>query len=345
MRKFDITKPDGKMRSEIQDKIDNLNKPRRSLGRLEDIAMQISLVQQTSSPKLTCPCHLLFGADHGIEHEGVSVSPRAVTWQQMINFSRGGGGVNVFSRQHGIKLRIIDVGVDHDLTPFTGIINRKIAPGTRDFLYEPAMNGEQFDEAINVGAEMTDLCKGDGCNIISIGEMGIANTSASAVWMHLLGGAPLEECIGAGAGLSGNGIEHKKEVLQNAVERYNALKEKPSPLSYFGGFEMIAAVGAMLRAAELKMTVLVDGFIMTACMLAASKLYPETLAYAVFCHCGDESGHRLMLDMMNARPILKLGLRLGEGTGALIAYPIIESAIIMINQMNNFKNAEIDKYF
>lgn len=345
MRTFNITKPNENLRSDIQNKIDNLNKPRHSLGMLEDIAMQICLVQQTLSPELQCPCHLLFGADHGIEREGVSVSPRSVTWQQMINFSRGGGGVNVFSRQHNIKLRIIDVGVDHDLTPFNNIIDRKIAPGTCDFLYGPAMTEEQFDKAIDTGAEMVDICKHDGCNIINIGEMGIANTSPSSIWMHLLGKVPLQECIGAGAGLSDEGIKHKREVLETAVERYKALKDEPSPLSYFGGFEMVAAIGAMLRAAEQKMIVLVDGFIMTACMLAASTLYPDVLSYAVFCHCGDESGHRRMLDIMNAQPILNIGLRLGEGTGALIAYPIIESAIAMINEMNNFENAKIDKYF
>ena len=330
------------------DKIDNLNKPKGSLGQLETLAEQICLIQQTLTPTLQHPCHLLFGGDHGIEREGVSVSPRDVTWQQMINFTRGGGGVNMFCRQHGFTLYIIDMGVDHDLTAYTDILNRKIAHGTKNFLYEPAMTEAQFNQAVETGCELVDRCHQDGCNVICMGEMGIANTSPSSIWMHLFGNIPLDECIGAGAGLNNPGLQHKREVLHKAVAHYIAHSDKENklePLLYFAGFEMAGAIGAMLRAAELKMTVMVDGFIMSACMLAASQLYPEVLHYAVFGHCGDESGHKRMLGLMHATPLLQLGMRLGEGTGALCAYPIIESAVRMVNEMNNFKNAHITKYF
>ena len=341
MRQFKITSPDEAMRPQIQEKIDNLNKPKGSLGRLEELAMQVCLIQQTLSPSLAHPCHLLLGGDHGIEREGVSVSPREVTWQQMINFTRGGGGVNMFCRQHGFHLRIVDVGVDYDLSHIDGIIDRKIARGTGNFLHEPAMTEDQFGEAVAIGADLVDECVKEGCRVLCIGEMGIANTSPSSIWMHLFCHIPLKDCIGAGAGLNSEGVRHKYEVLSQAVANY----QHGNPLAYFGGFEMIAAVGAMLRAAEQHLVILVDGFIMTACALAAIHLEPKSKDYMIFTHCGDESGHQLMLEAMQVKPLLKLGLRLGEGTGALCAFPIVDSAVRMMNEMNNFQNAAITKYF
>ena len=353
MKAFDIHPVDRSLQAAIQEKIDNLNKPKGSLGRLEELAMQVCLIQQTLEPSLAHPCHLLLGGDHGIEREGVSVSPREVTWQQMINFTRGGGGVNMFCRQHGFHLRIVDVGVDYDLSHVEGIIDRKIARGTKNFLYEPAMTEQEYDQAIQVGADLVDDCVAEGCRVLSIGEMGIANTSPSSIWMHLFGNIPLEDCIGAGAGLDTPGIRHKYEVLSLAVGNWQlAVSTNPEltansqqPIAYFGGFEMVAAIGAMLRAAEQHLIILVDGFIMTACAIAAIRLYPAAQDYMVFTHCGDESGHQRMLDIVGAKPLLHLGLRLGEGTGALCAFPIVDSAVRMMNEMNNFDNAQITKYF
>lgn len=355
MKTFDIQPTDKSIQAVIQEKIDNLNKPKGALGRLEELAMQICLIQQTLEPSLAHPCHLLLGGDHGIEHEGVSVSPREVTWQQMINFTRGGGGVNMFCRQHGFKLRIVDVGVDYDLSKVDGIIDRKIARGTKNFLYEPAMSEEEFDRAIQIGSDLVDDCAAEGCRILCIGEMGIGNTSPSSIWMSIFGNIPLKDCIGAGAGLNDDGIRHKYEVLSKAVSQWGQdtlchghVTKYPDPivtLRYFGGFEMIAAIGAMLRAAERHLVILVDGFIMTACAMAAIKLYPASQDYMIFTHCGDESGHKMMLDIIDAKPLLHLGLRLGEGTGALCAFPIIDSAVRMMNEMNNFDNAKITKYF
>jgi nicotinate-nucleotide--dimethylbenzimidazole phosphoribosyltransferase len=361
MRTFHITQPDTAILEPIRDKIDNLNKPKGSLGRLEELALQICYVQQTLTPRLSHPCHLLLGADHGIEREGVSVSPREVTWQQMKNFTCGGGGVNMFCRQHGFKLRIVDVGVDYDLSTTPGIINRKIARGTANFLYEPAMTEDQFNQAIDIGAALVDDCAAEGCNILCIGEMGIGNTSPSSIWLSLMAGIPLDECIGAGSGLNRQGIDHKRKVLSAAVERYKAFVGNASERSddtgtmgnsstetlirYFGGFEMVAAIGAMLRAGEKRMIVLVDGFIMSACAMAAIALCPEVQTYMVFTHVGDEHSHGAMLDILGAKPLLQLGLRLGEGTGALCAYPIIDSAVRMVNEMGNFTDAHITKYF
>ena len=358
MKSFDIHPVDRSLQADIQAKIDNLNKPKGSLGRLEELAMQVCLVQQTLEPSLAHPCHLLLGGDHGIEREGVSVSPREVTWQQMINFTRGGGGVNMFCRQHGFKLRIVDVGVDYIFNEELRMKNeeffdRKIARGTKNFLYEPAMSEEEFDQAIAVGVDLVDDCVAEGCRVLSIGEMGIANTSPSSIWMHLFGNIPLEECIGAGAGLDTPGIRHKYEVLSQAVGNWQlAVSTNPELtanseklIAYFGGFEMVAAIGAMLRAAEQHLIILVDGFIMTACAIAAIRLYPASQDYMIFTHCGDESGHKRMLDIVGAKPLLHLGLRLGEGTGALCAFPIVDSAVRMMNEMNNFDNAKITKYF
>lgn len=349
MRTYNIHKPDAALLDAIRHKIDNLNKPKGSLGRLEDLAAQICLIQQTLTPKLNNPCHLLFGSDHGIERENVSVSPREITWQQMLNFAKGGGGVNMFCRQHGFKLYLVDVGIDYDLSNCHEIYNRKIAPGTANFIDGPAMSEEQYRQALDVGAEFVDKCHADGCNIVCVGEMGIANTSPSSVWMSLFGDIPLDECIGAGAGLDNAGIRHKSDVLNRAVNHFisetGGKADTDTLIRYFGGFEMVSAVGAMLRAAELGLIVLVDGFIMTACALAAVRLYPEAKEYMIFGHVGDENGHRRLLDLLGAQPLLNLGLRLGEGTGALCAYPIVESAVRMINEMNNFDNAHITKYF
>lgn len=349
-----ITPTDKNLVPALQDKIDNLNKPKGSLGRLETLALQIGLIQNTLTPVLTHPCHILFGSDHGIEREGVSFSPREVTWQQMINYGRGGGGVNMFCRQHGFELVTVDVGVDYDFDPVehSHIVPRKIAYGTRNFLHEAAMTAEEWDKAVAIGAEQVDECYRKGCNIISFGEMGIGNTSPSSVLMHLLLDIPLDKCVGAGSGLNTEGIRHKYEVLKASVDNFLAHETIPegkgrgeTVARYFCGYEMAAAIGGMLRAAERHMVILVDGFIMTACMLAARAIDENVMDYAVFGHCGDEGGHRMMLDKMGAEPLLSLGLRLGEGTGAICAYPIVVSAVNMINEMDNFAHAEITKYF
>ena len=349
MRHFSIERPDFGLCEDIQKKIDHLNKPKGSLGTLEELAMQLCLIQHTMTPKLCHPCHFLFGADHGIEREKVSVSPREITWQQMINFTRGGGGVNMFCRQYGFDLKIVDVGVDYDLSTVPGIINRKIALGTSNFLYGPAMTEEQMEQAIAVGVEMVDKAIAEGSNIVCMGEMGIANTSPSSVWMSLFENVPLEECVGAGAGLDNEGIRHKYDVLKRSVDKYLSMAPIDDTVEYairyFGGFEMVAAIGAMLRAAERKITIMVDGFIMSACALAAIRLYPAAFDYMIFGHKGDEGGHARMLQLMGAKPLLALGLRLGEGTGALCSYGIIESAVRMVREMNNFDNAHITKYF
>lgn len=345
MKTFHIEKPDENLRPSIIDKINNLTKPKGSLGRLEEIALQIALIQQTLTPALHKPQNIIFAADHGIVEEGVSLSPKEVTWQQLSNFLHGGAGVNFLCRQHGFELKIVDAGVDYDLPYEKGIIDMKVRRGTRNYLYEAAMTQEEMELCIERGAEVVHRCHEEGSNVLSFGEMGIGNTSSSSLWMTYFTGIPLEQCVGAGSGLNQQGIRHKYEVLKRSMENYNGDGSATDIIRYFGGLEMVMAVGAMLQAAELKMLILVDGFIMTNCMLAAMQLCPAVKDYAIFGHCGDESGHKLILEYMQAKPLINLGLRLGEGTGAICAYPLVDSAVRMINEMDNFAHASITKYF
>ncbi|WP_455591093.1 nicotinate-nucleotide--dimethylbenzimidazole phosphoribosyltransferase [Bacteroides sp.] len=345
MKQFHITRPDETIRTELQTKIDNLTKPKGSLGMLEKLALQIGWIQQSLNPELRKPHNIIFAADHGIVEEGVSLSPKEITWQQISNFLHGGAGINFLCRQHGFTLKIVDSGVDFDFPAGKGIIDMKVRKSTRNYLHEAAMTREEMELCLERGAQVVNECHAEGCNVISFGEMGIANTSSSSLWMSCLAGIPLDKCVGAGCGLDNEGIRHKYNVLRQALDNYRGNHSAEDIIRYFGGYEMVMAVGGMLQAAELNMIILVDGFIMTNCLLAASKLYPEVMSYAIFGHQGDESGHKLVLEALGAEPLLHLNLRLGEGTGAICAYPIVDSAVRMINEMDNFANASITKYF
>lgn len=345
MIRFNIEIPDQGIANALREKIDNLTKPKGSLGRLETLALQVGLIQQTLSPALRHPINVIYASDHGIADEGVSKSPKEVTRQVIHNFLNGGAGVCFLARQHGFELKIVDGGVDFDFPPIPQLIDRKIRKGTRNFLHEAAMTEEEMEQAIRYGADIVSDCHQEGCNVISFGEMGIGNTAASSMWMTCLTGIPLIDCVGAGSGLDKKGVQHKYKVLSHALANYKGDGSVTEIMRYFGGYEMVMAVGGMLRAAELKMVILVDGFIMTNCVLAASRLYPEMLSYCVFGHCGDEAGHKRLLDFLRADPLLHLGMRLGEGSGAICAYPILDSAVRMINEMHSFQQASITKYF
>lgn len=347
MKHFDIKVPDQAIRGPLIEKIDNLTKPKGSLGMLESLALQIGMIQQTLSPELRNPCNILFAADHGIISEGVSVSPKEVTLQQTRHFATGhGAGINFLCNQHGFRLLVVDAGIDCEpFAPESGVIDMKVRRGSGNFLHEPAMTHEEAMECVERGVRMTDLAAESGCNIISFGEMGSGNTSAASMWMHLLTDIPLERCIGAGAGLDSHGVAHKLDVLSRALASYAGEPTAEARLEWFGGLEMMMAVGAMLRAAERGMVILVDGFIMTACMAAAASFYPAITHYAVYGHQGDESGHRLMLEHLGARPLLRLDLRLGEGSGAVCAYPIVQSAVLMLGEMDTFRKVSVTKYF
>ena len=342
---FNIHKPDTAICEALRQRIDSLSKPKGSLGRLESLALQIGTIQQTLKPELRHPVNVIYAADHGIADEGVSLSPKEVTRQVIYNFLNGGSGVCFLARQHGFDMKIVDGGVDYDFPANPRIIDRKIRKGTRNFLHEAALTVEEADKALEWGADIVSDCHREGCNVISFGEMGIGNTSASSMWMSCLTGIPLQECVGAGSGLNAAGVQHKLEVLQASLANYKGSGDTFDIMRYFGGIEMVMAVGGMLRAAELGMIILVDGFIMTNCVLVASKLYPEMQDYCIFGHCGDESGHKKLLDYLHADPLLYLGMRLGEGSGSVCAYPIVDSAVRMLNEMHTFEEEAITKYF
>lgn len=342
---FNIGAPAKRIVPFLQEKVDNLTKPKGSLGRLEELAIQIGTIQQTLTPTLNKPYHIIFGGDHGAVAEGVSYSPAEVTPQMVFNFMEGGAGINFLARQHNFSMKVVDSGINYDFNGLEGLVDMKVRKGTRNYVHEAAITYDEFDLCIERGAAVVDSCYNDGCNIISFGEMGIGNTSASSLWMTYFTGIDLQKCVGAGSGFDNEGVERKYLILKRAMENYKGDGSVKDIMCYFGGYEMLMAVGAMLRAAELKMVILIDGFIMTNCILAASKLHPEVLEYCIYGHQGDEAGHKLVLDYLNAKALLYFDLRLGEGTGAVCAYPLVDSAVRMINEMSTFKHAKVTKYF
>ena len=338
---FDIKTPKKELVEQLQHKIDFKTKPIGSLGMLEQLAVKIGCIQNTLSPELKKPTIMVFAGDHGIALDGVSPYPQEVTWQMVANFMAGGAAINVFGRQNGIDIKIVDAGVNYDFDKEWNVIDAKIAHGTKSYLNNPAMSQEQFTKALNKGAKLVQNIHENGTNIIGFGEMGIANTSSAAILLHLLAKIDLKECVGRGTGWDDEGLKRKYEILKSAVENYNGNQSVENIFAHFGGFEIVMIAGAMLKAAELKMIIMVDGFIISSALLAASKMNPKVLEYCIFTHKSNENGHKYMLEHLQANAILDLGMRLGEGTGAAVAYPIIESAVNFLNQMASFEDAGV----
>lgn len=324
----------------LRQKIDSRTKPVGSLGKLEEIAFKIGKIQQTVTPELRSPAILVFAADHGIADEGVSPCPKEITHQMVMNFVHGGAGINVFARQHGINLKIIDAGVDFDFPEGSGVINAKLGRGTHNMLHQPAMSIETCRTAMEKGAEFVRQEFESGCNVIGFGEMGIGNTSPASLLLHKFAGIPLEECVGRGAGHDDRGVRHKCNILQQVAEKYNP--DTPlETLATFGGLEIAMMCGAVLEAKRLNMVTIADGFIATSAFLTAYEMQPDILENTLFSHSSDEKGHILMLKYMKGYPILHLNLRLGEGTGVALAYPLIQSALIFLNEMAGFEEAGV----
>lgn len=324
--------------SRLDRAIANKTKPPGSLGMLETLARQLGLIQQTVDIAVRQPSIVVFAADHGVVAEGVSAYPQSVTWQMVENFLAGGAAINVFARQSGCVLQVVDAGVNHDFGARGGLLDRKIGHGTANFAQQPAMSAEQCADALERGRA---IALGLAGNVIGFGEMGIGNTTAAAALMHKLTGVPVAECVGAGTGLSPDGIRHKQQVIEAAVARHANVTEALDILATFGGFEIAMMAGAMLGAAERRMTLLIDGFIVTSALLVAARLQPAILDYCVFSHCSDEHGHRRMLAHLEARPLLNLGLRLGEGTGCALALPLLASAAAFLREMATFESAQV----
>jgi nicotinate-nucleotide--dimethylbenzimidazole phosphoribosyltransferase len=328
--------------SSLQTKIDHKTKPLGSLGQLESLALQIGLCLNTLTPSLHKPCIMIFAGDHGIVEAGVSAYPQTVTAQMVANFLSGGAAISVFARQHHLELLIVDAGVNADLDSHPRLIDAKIGKGTKNFLTHPAMTIEASIKAIQKGAELVLQQFINGCNCIGFGEMGIGNTSSAALLMHCLSTLPLAQCVGRGTGLNDEQLQHKLSILQQALSHHKDITGPLAILATFGGYEIAMMAGAYLKAAELGMLIMVDGFIACTALLAASKLFPQVLDYCVFSHVSSEQGHQALLDQFNARPLLNLDLRLGEGSGIALAYPLLQSAVVFLNEMATFAEAGID---
>jgi nicotinate-nucleotide--dimethylbenzimidazole phosphoribosyltransferase len=330
------------LKTTLQTKIDQKTKPLGSLGQLESLALQIGLCQNTLTPSLNNPCILIFAGDHGIVESGVSAYPQTVTAQMVANFLSGGAAISVFARQHQLELLIVDAGVNADLANHPSLIDAKIGKGTLNFLTHPAMTAGECTKALQAGAELVSQQHNNGCNCIGFGEMGIGNTSSAALLMHCLTTMPLAQCVGRGTGLNDDQLQNKRKVLQQALNRHKDIIEPFDVLATFGGFEIAMMIGAYLKAAESGMLIMVDGFIAGTALLVASKLYPQVLDYCVFSHVSTEQGHQALLDQFNARALLNLDLRLGEGSGIALAYPLLQSAVVFLNQMATFAEAGVD---
>ncbi|WJF89543.1 nicotinate-nucleotide--dimethylbenzimidazole phosphoribosyltransferase [Paraburkholderia bonniea] len=347
---------DQSLRAELQHRIDNKTKPPGSLGRLETLARQMGLIQRSLQPVIVRPLMIVFAGDHGIASEDVSSYPQAVTAQMVANFLSGGAAINVLSRVNDVLLEVVNAGVATPLAAAEGLINIPLAPGTRNFAHERAMTRDQALAALAAGAARVRHHAALGTNVIGLGEMGIANTSAAACLMSRLCGVSIDECVGRGTGLDNAGLAKKRNVLAAALALHAAdagslespeASQAPGPLEAFdaletfGGFEIAMMVGAYLAAAEAGMTILVDGFIAGAALLVADALAPAVREYCVFAHASNEAGHRRMLDYFGAQPLLTLDLRLGEGTGAVLAVPLLRAALAMLNEMASFASAGV----
>jgi nicotinate-nucleotide--dimethylbenzimidazole phosphoribosyltransferase len=351
------------LKSALHTKINQKTKPLGALGQLETLALQIGLCQNSLTPCLTKPSILIFAGDHGIVSSGVSAYPQSVTAQMVANFLAGGAAISVFAKQHGLKLLVVDAGVNADLLPHPQLINAKIAKGTQNFLTQSAMSQAECLQAIQSGADLVNQQHALGCNCIGFGEMGIGNTSSAALLMHTLTGLPLAQCVGRGTGLNDEQLAHKVAVLQQALQKNVGWGEVRTPtklhddcwgsqsspqsmalnaLATFGGFEIAMMVGAYLQAAQNGMIIMVDGFIASSALLVASCLYPSVLDYCVFSHVSNEQGHQALLKHFNATALLNLNLRLGEGSGIALAYPLLQSAVLFLNEMASFAEAGVD---
>lgn len=333
------------LQNELQEEINFKTKPIGALGSLEKIAMQIGLIQNTTTPVLSKPTIMVFAGDHGIATTGkVSPYPQEVTQQMVFNFLQGGAAINVFCKQNNIHLNIIDAGVNADFEEHPQLTNAKIAKGTQDYSTTKAMTLEQCQEALEKGRQLVRKVYSEGCNVIGFGEMGISNTSSAALLMSYFTNTPIENCVGRGTGVDDKGLQTKVDTLCEVYKLHTDSISTPiEALTAFGGFEIVMMCGAMLEAASLKMTLLIDGFIVTAALLAGHAMESDILDYCIFCHNSGEQGHQKMLAFLNAEPLLNLGLRLGEGTGCAVAFPIIQSSVNFLNEMATFKSANVSE--
>jgi len=340
---FSLAPADRSLDAALAAKIDGKTKPLGALGRLEALALQIGRVRASLEPTLDKPHIVVCAGDHGAAKAGISAYPQEVTWQMVENFLAGGAAINVFARANGIELVVVDCGVAHDFGPRENLVDAKVGPGgTASYLDGAAMTAEQCAQALTNGAGIVDRLADAGCEVVGFGEMGIGNTGSASLITHCLTGAPLRDCVGRGAGLDDAGLARKHALLQQALDRWPERSSDPlAVLARYGGFEIATMAGGMLAAARRRMLVLVDGFICGAAALAAAKWQAAFLDYAVFCHASAEPGHRVQLDALGVTPLVTLDLRLGEGTGCALAWPLVRAACAFLNEMASFASAGV----
>jgi nicotinate-nucleotide--dimethylbenzimidazole phosphoribosyltransferase len=329
---FAVPALDRALQSVLQQMLDGKAKPPGALGRIEELALTLGLIQQRLKPVVERPVLLVFAGDHGLTRSGVAAFPSGVTVAMVDALLAGRASANAFARVVGAEVQVIDAGVAADLSDLAGLIDAKVAWGTQDASVEPAMTPAQAEAALLAGARVAQAAIADGADLIALGEMGIGNSASAALLMHRLAPAPLDDCVGQGAGHSPAGMARKRAVLAKAAARSDVTAPF-DVLTQFGGYEIAMMAGALLASARAGVPVLVDGFIGTAAALLAVRLAPAARDYCLFAHASAEAGHRLMLDAMNARPLLELDMRLGEGTGALLAVPLVKAACALLSEV------------
>ena len=327
---------DSQLTVAVEARWNSLTKPPGSLGQLEKLVLQLALAQGTERPKVARRTMVLFCGDHGMTEEGVSAFPKAVTGQMVANFLRGGAAINVLCKQARMEKLIVDCGVDG--VPVAGTVDRWLGRGTANFVKGPAMSGGQVDRALENGAA---LAQSLDCDVAAVGEMGIGNTTAASALLCAYCGVGAEEAVGAGTGLDEAGMRRKADVVGRGLARHAGVTEAMGILGAFAGFEMATMAGFFLGAAERGMPVVVDGFIASAAALAARAIDPRVMPYLVFSHVSAERPHRRLLAELGVRPVLDLDLRLGEGSGAALAIPILEAAVALYEGMATFGEAGV----
>ena len=326
------------LRATLQSLLDNKTKPLGSLGRIEQLALQLGLILQTTRPVLQAPQVLVCAGDHGLARRGVSAYPQDVTWQMVENFLAGGAAISVLAKQHGMGLTVADCGVAHDFAPRPLLRNCKIAPDTADCTQGPAMTAQQCAQAIANGQALVQSLPG---NVLLLGEMGIGNTSAASLIAARLLNLDIAQCTGAGTGLDADGVQRKTVVLQQALAANPQATDPLAVLAAFGGFEIAAMTGAYIAAAQAGLPVIVDGLICTVSALAARLLNPRVEDWFLYGHQSAEPAHARVLEALQAKPLLKLGMRLGEGSGAATAFPLLQLACALHGQMATFAEAGV----
>lgn len=330
-------------RAQAEQRQQQLTKPQGSLGRLETLAIELAALQHTDTPCIKSPHVVIFAADHGIAAEGVSAFPQIVTQEMIRNFSRGGAAICVLAKQFGASLHVINLGTVDDMEPLSGVFHLNIARGTRNFAHEAAMSETMLTQALNAGKESVDQAVQHGCDLFITGEMGIANTTAATALSAILLDQDAAHMTGPGTGLNATGVTHKVAVINNA-RRYHQLHARTAPLVLLqtvGGLEIAAITAALLRCGQKGLPALVDGYICSVAALLACTLQPELRPWLIFSHQSAEPGHRHILHALDTKPLLDLGLRLGEGSGAALALPLLQAACALHNTMATFAEAAV----